>query len=105
MCRGASPIFSARASVIIMAGAGWAICWMSHWPVSQAFVVLAKSRVEAAVAWVRKYLVAASAAWDAAVIATRDVLILRLSFATSPSWDSCVCFAGSLLRYIFSTSI
>lgn len=62
MCKGASPIFSARASVIITAGAGCVICWMSHWPVSQAFVVLAKSRVEAAVAWVRKYLVAASVA-------------------------------------------
>lgn len=35
---------------------------MSHWPVSQAFVVPANSSVAAAVAWVRKYLVVASTA-------------------------------------------
>lgn len=35
---------------------------MSHWPVSQALVMLANNRVAAAVAWVRKYLVVASIA-------------------------------------------
>lgn len=35
---------------------------MSHCPVSQALVVLAKSSMAAAVAWVRKYLVVASTA-------------------------------------------
>lgn len=35
---------------------------MSHWPVIQAFVVLAKSSMAAPVAWVRKYLVVASTA-------------------------------------------
>ncbi len=35
---------------------------MSHCPVSQALVVLAKSSMAAAVAWVKKYLVVASTA-------------------------------------------
>lgn len=35
---------------------------MSHCPVNQAFVVLAKRSIAAAVAWVRKYLVVASTA-------------------------------------------
>lgn len=35
---------------------------MSHCPVSQAFVVLANKSMAAAVAWTRKYLVAASTA-------------------------------------------
>lgn len=45
-----------------MVETGWDICWMSHWPVIQAFVVLAKSSIAAPVAWVRKYLVVASTA-------------------------------------------
>ena len=59
---GASPIFRARAMVIMVVGRGCDICWMSHCPVSQAFVVLAKRSIAAAVAWVRKYLVVASTA-------------------------------------------
>lgn len=43
-------------------GRGCVICWMSHCPVSQAFVVLAKRRTAAAVACVKKYLVVASTA-------------------------------------------
>jgi len=61
-CTGARPIFRARARVIIVIGRGWAICWMSHCPVSQAFVVLAKSNMAAPVACVKKYLVVASTA-------------------------------------------
>ncbi len=48
--------------MIIVIGRGWDICWMSHCPVSQALVVLAKSNMAAAVAWVKKYLVVASTA-------------------------------------------
>lgn len=59
---GASPIFNARAITIIVVGSGWVICWMSHWPVSQALVVLANRRVAAAVACAKKYLVVASTA-------------------------------------------
>lgn len=43
-------------------GRGCVICWMSHCPVNQAFVVVAKSRVEAAAACVRKYFRVASTA-------------------------------------------
>ena len=43
-------------------GRGWEICRRSHWPVSQALVVLAKSSMAAPAAWIRKYLVAASTA-------------------------------------------
>lgn len=45
-----------------MVGSGCDICRMSHWPVSQALVVLAKRSTAAAVAWVRKYFVVASTA-------------------------------------------
>lgn len=59
-CMGASPIFSARAIVIMVRGRGWDISLMYHWPVIQAFVVLANKIIAAAVAWVIKYLVEAS---------------------------------------------
>lgn len=45
-----------------MMGRGCDICWISHCPVSQALVMLAKSSIAAAVAWTRKYLVVASTA-------------------------------------------
>lgn len=61
-CRGANPIFRARAMVIIVDGTGWVICWSSHCPVSHALVVLANRSIAAAVACVRKYLVVASTA-------------------------------------------
>lgn len=48
--------------MIIVEGRGWDICCSSHSPVSQAFVVLAKRSIAAAVACVRKYLVVASTA-------------------------------------------
>lgn len=41
---------------------GCVSCWISHWPVIQAFVVLANRIKAAAVACVRKYLVVASTA-------------------------------------------
>lgn len=46
----------------IAVGTGWLIWQISHWPVSQAFVVLAKRSMAAAVAWARKYFVVASTA-------------------------------------------
>ena len=46
----------------MVVGIGWDICWTSHCPANQAFVTLANSRTAAAVAWARKYLVAASTA-------------------------------------------
>lgn len=52
----------AKARVIIVVGTGWVICWISHWPVSQALVVLANRSMAAAVACVRKYFVVASTA-------------------------------------------
>ena len=45
-----------------MVGIGWVICWISHWPVSQALVVLANRSMAAAVACVKKYFVVASTA-------------------------------------------
>lgn len=48
--------------MIMVVGRGWDICWMSHWPESHALVVLAKRSMAAAVAWARKYFVAASTA-------------------------------------------
>lgn len=48
--RGASPIFKARARVIIVTGRGCVIWRMSHCPVSHAFVVAEKSSMAAAVA-------------------------------------------------------
>lgn len=62
VCSGASPIFRARAIIIIVEGMGWVICCSSHCPVNQALVVLANRSMAAAVAWVRKYLVVASTA-------------------------------------------
>lgn len=62
MWRGASPIFRERARIIRVVGRGWVIRQIFHCPVSHAFVVLAKRRVAAAVACVRKYLVVASTA-------------------------------------------
>lgn len=60
--RGARPSFMDRAIVSIMQ-AGWFVsCVMSQVPVDQALIVLAKSTMAEAAAWVRKYLVAASAA-------------------------------------------
>lgn len=59
---GARPIFRARAAMTIVMGRGCVICWISHCPVSQALVVLAKRSMAAAVAWARKYFVAASTA-------------------------------------------
>jgi len=50
VCVGASPIFRAKARVIIVVGRGWDMWRMSHWPVSQALVVLANSSMAAAVA-------------------------------------------------------
>lgn len=47
---GASPTFRARAIVIIATGRGWAICWISHCPESQAFIVLANKSIAAAAA-------------------------------------------------------
>ena len=48
--------------MIMAMGRGCEVCRISHWPVSQAFVIVPKRRVAAAAAWVRKYLVAASTA-------------------------------------------
>lgn len=62
MWRGARPIFRARARVNRVIGRGCVMCWMSHCPFSQAFIVVAKSKVEAAVACVRKYFRVASTA-------------------------------------------
>ncbi len=62
MCRGARPSFKDKAKIIIVVGTGCVISEMSHWPVSQAFVVLANRIVAAAVACVRKYFVVASTA-------------------------------------------
>lgn len=59
---GARPTLRARAAVIIAVGKGWVICWISHCPVSQAFVVLANRSMAAAVAWARKYFMVASTA-------------------------------------------
>lgn len=61
-CRGARPIFRARAVMAIEVIMGWAICCSSHCPVSHALVVLANRSMAAAVACVRKYLVVASIA-------------------------------------------
>lgn len=61
-CRGARPIFSARAMEISVAEVGLIISVMFHWPVSQAFVVPANRRRAEAVACVRKYFVVASVA-------------------------------------------
>ena len=61
-CTGARPIFRARAMVSIDAGKEWSWKLMSHWPVIQAFVVLANKIRAAAAAWVIKYLVVASTA-------------------------------------------
>lgn len=60
--RGAKPSLRARARVIRVIGRGWVICWISHWPVNQALVVLANRSIAAAVAWVKKYFVVASTA-------------------------------------------
>lgn len=60
--RGARPILSARARVIMVVGKGCDIWRMSHCPVSHALVVAANSSMAAAVAWVRKYFVVASTA-------------------------------------------
>lgn len=49
-CRGASPIFNARAMVIIAFGKGCDIWLMSHCPSIQAFVTAANISVAAAVA-------------------------------------------------------
>lgn len=45
-----------------MVGMGCVMSLISHWPVSQAFVMLANRSVAAAVACVKKYFVAASVA-------------------------------------------
>lgn len=50
MWTGARPILSAKAMVTQAMGRGWDICWISHCPVSQAFVVLANRIMAAAVA-------------------------------------------------------
>lgn len=60
MCRGARPIFSARATVMRVRGMGWESSLIAHCPVNHAFVELANRIIAAAVAWVRKYLVEAS---------------------------------------------
>lgn len=61
-CMGARPILRANARVVIVVGRGWDICRISHCPVSQALVMLANRSMAVAVAWARKYLVAASIA-------------------------------------------
>jgi len=59
---GARPSLRAKAIVMIVVGRGWESCVMFHSPVIQALVVLAKRIMAAAVACMRKYLVAASTA-------------------------------------------
>lgn len=64
---GTSPSFIAMADVRIKHDVGWVIWVMSHCPVCHALVMLANRTSVEAVAWVRKYLVAASMArgwWD-----------------------------------------
>lgn len=61
-CIGANPILSARAVITIVLAIGLNILFISHWPVIQAFVVLANKIIAAAVAWVKKYFVVASTA-------------------------------------------
>lgn len=61
-CRGARPIFSARAIERSVADVWLVISVKPHWPVSQAFVVAANRRRAEAVACVRKYFVVASVA-------------------------------------------
>ena len=72
-CIGANPILSARAVIIIALAMGFDILFISHSPVTQAFVVLANRIMAAAVAWVRKYFVVASTArgwWCCAIRGT-----------------------------------
>lgn len=59
---GARPSLRAKAIVIIVAGKGWQSCVIFHSPEIQALVVLANRIIAAAVACMRKYLVAASTA-------------------------------------------
>jgi len=88
--RGASPIFKARAMVIIVTGRGCVICWMSHWPVNQALVVLANKSMAAAVAWVRKYLVVASTArgwWCCAIRGMMARVLISKPIQASSQWE------------------
>lgn len=57
---GARPSLSARAIVVIVSGRGSLMCVISHCPAGQALRRLANRIIAAAIAWTKKYLVAAS---------------------------------------------
>lgn len=58
--KGASPSFMARAMVRIIEDVGLIMFVTVHWPEDIRLIVIARRRSMDAVAWVRKYLVAAS---------------------------------------------
>ena len=63
---------------------------MSHCPVSQALVVLAKRSMAAAVAWVRKYLVVASTArgwWCWAMSGMMASVFISRPIQASSQWE------------------
>ena len=63
---------------------------MSHWPVSQALVVLANSSVAAPVAWVKKYLVDASTARGWCCWAMRGMMarvLISSPIQASSQWE------------------
>lgn len=71
-------------------GRGWVIWKMSHCPVIQAFVVLAKRRVAAAAACVRKYLVAASTArgwWCWAISGIMASVLISRPIQARSQWE------------------
>jgi len=90
VCKGARPILSPRAMIIIMVGRGCVICVISHWPVSQALVVEAKRSIAAAVACARKYLVVASTArgwWCCAIRGIIASVLISSPIQARSQWE------------------
>lgn len=76
--------------MIRVVGIGWVMRKMFHCPVSQALHVLANSRVAAAVACVRKYLVVASTArgwWFWAIIGRMAIVLISRPIHARSQWE------------------
>lgn len=89
-CIGASPIFSAKAIITMVAATGLDMLLISHSPVIQAFVVLANMIIAAAVAWVRKYFVVASTArgwWCCAMSGTIARVLISNPIQARSQWE------------------
>lgn len=89
-CRGANPIFRARARIRRSAEIGWVSCRRPHCPVSQALVAAANNSIAAPAACTRKYLVADSTArgwWSCAISGIIARVLISMPIQAMSQWE------------------